>query len=43
MANFVETQTFVKDMDEYNALPEKNFDTVVVQLGTTCAGPVLKD
>ena len=43
MEKYVESQTFVKDIDEYNALNDKNFDTVVVQLGTTCAGGVLKD
>lgn len=37
---------FVKDMDEYAALTDdekKSFDINVVQLGTTCAGGVLKD
>jgi len=38
------TISFVKDMEEYGALAEKHvYDIVVVQLGTTCSGPVLKD
>jgi len=46
MGKHVESYKMVKDMDEYNALSadEKyTFDVVVVQLGTTCSGGVLKD
>ena len=45
MAKYVSSYKCVKDMDEYAALSEedKNVDIVVVQLGTTCSGPVLKD
>jgi len=46
MAKHVESYKMVKDMEEYGALSadEKyTFDIVVVQLGTTCSGGVLKD
>jgi len=45
MAKYVSSHKIVKDMDEYAALSEedKMVDIVVVQLGTTCSGPILKD
>jgi phosphoglycerate dehydrogenase-like enzyme len=44
LTKYVQRIEFVKDIDEYNALNDKyDFDVNVVQLGTTCAGPVLKD
>jgi phosphoglycerate dehydrogenase-like enzyme len=45
MAKFVSSYKTVKDMDEYAALSDedKNVDILVVQLGTTCSGPVLKE
>ena len=41
----VGSMKFVKDMEEYAGLPEedKKADIVIVQLGTTCAGGVIKD
>lgn len=45
MSKYVSSYKLVKDMDEYAALTaeEKNIDILVVQLGTTCSGPVIKD
>ena len=43
MTKYVSSYHLVKDMDEYAALADKDFDLIVVQLGTTCSGPVLKD
>lgn len=45
MTKYVSSYKTVKDMDEYAALSDedKNVDIVVVQLGTTCSGPVLKE
>lgn len=45
MAKYISSYKFVKDMDEYAALADedKKVEIVVVQLGTTCSGGVLKD
>jgi len=45
MTKYVSSYKTVKDMDEYAALSDedKAVDIVVVQLGTTCSGPVLKE
>lgn len=45
MAKYVASYKTVKDMDEYAALSddEKQPDIIIVQLGTTCSGPVLKE
>lgn len=43
---YISAHKFVSNVEEYEALPadEKyTFDIVMVQLGTTCAGPVIKD
>ena len=44
VAAHVEGYDFVQDQGQYDALADKySYDIVVVQLGTTISGPVLKD
>ena len=44
MAKYVEKYTYVQDVADYEKLSaeDKKVDCIVVQLGTTCAGPVIK-